>query len=138
VAELPWLTICPCLGMDVRHVVVVASQVTCAEVLRRNDYRVAIFDDPEKAFHAASALGVDAIVIHLETGHDADRRVALAKRLQEDPTTREVPVVIAITARTETAPPGATHRFGAAIVTMTTPNCAGFAEVLDQILESRT
>jgi CheY-like chemotaxis protein len=107
-------------------------------VLRRNDYRVAIFDDPEDAFHAASDPGVDAIVIHLETGRDADRRVALAKRLQADPATREVPVVIAITARTETAPPGATHRFGAAIVTMTAPNCVGIADVLDQILGSRT
>jgi CheY-like chemotaxis protein len=124
--------------METRHVVVVASAVTVAEVLRRSDYRVAIFADPEEAFHAASEPGVDAIVIHLETGRDADRRVALAKRLQADPATRAVPIVIAITARTETAPPGATHRFGAAIVTMTTASCAGIAEVLDQVLESRT
>jgi CheY-like chemotaxis protein len=123
--------------MEARHVVVVASALSCAEALRRNDYVVTVFSEPEAAFRAATERGVRAIVIDLETGHDADRRVALAKRLQADPATRDMPVVIAITARAGTAPSGSTHRFGAAVVTMTTAHCGGIAEVLDQVLESR-
>jgi CheY-like chemotaxis protein len=124
--------------MDGRHVIVLCTATTCAEVLRREGFRVTARAEAHDAFDAAAQAGVDAVVIHLETGHDANRRMALATRLQTDPTTRHLPVVIAITSRTSQEPAVAPHRFGAAVVVMTTAACAGIAAMLDEVLESRT
>ena len=116
-----------------RHVLVVESGRSCAEELKRHQFRVAPFADVNAAFHAATS--VDAVVVHLYASDDADPRTGLVRRLQASVATRHLPIVIAITGRpnrTDTVP---VQRFGGALIVLTNAKCEGVAAVLDEFLD---
>jgi len=115
-----------------QHVLVVESAMSCAEELRRHQFRVVSFADIEAAFHAASS--VDAVVVHLDASDDADPRTALVRRLQTSVTTRHLPIVIAITGRPNRPDTAPVQRLGGALIVLTNAKCEGLAAVLNDLL----
>ena len=115
-----------------RHVLVVESERSCTEELRRHHFHVVPFADTEAAFYAAPS--VEAVVIHLDASDDAEPRTALVRRLQSDVATRYLPIVIAITGRPNRPDTVPVQRFGGALIVLTNAKCEGVAAVLEELL----
>jgi hypothetical protein len=117
-----------------RHVLVVESLMSCADELRRHDFRVVAFSDAEAAFHAASS-SLHAVVVHLDASDDADPRTGLVRRLQMNVATRHLPIVIAITGRSDRPDTVPVQRFGGVLIVLTNAKCEGVAAVLAELLD---
>jgi CheY-like chemotaxis protein len=118
-----------------RHVVVVESDARCEEVLKPGNYVVLAYTTTDAAYRAIARGNVDAVVVHVEETPDFDDRIALVRRLQREDATRNLPILVVITNRTDRTTAPRTERFGSVLIKLTTPDCAGVAETIAGILD---
>ena len=114
---------------------VVDSDDRCADALRPHDFEVVVFAKIEAAYRAISHGAVDAVVVHVEETPQFDERIALVRRLQHEPATCRLPILVVITQESDRASAHRTERFGTALIQLTTPDCAGVPDAVDGLFE---
>jgi hypothetical protein len=118
-----------------RHVVVVDSDDRCADALRPHDFVVHVFANTEAAYRAIVGGDVDAVVVHVEETTEFDERIALVRRLQHEPATCQLPILVVITQQSDRASAHRTERFGSALLQLTTPDCTGVADAVEGLFD---
>ena len=113
----------------------VDSDERCADALRPHDFEVSVFATSDAAYRAIAHGEVDAVVVHVEESPEFEDRIALVRRLQHEPATCQLPILVVITQESDRASAHRTERFGTALIQLTTPDCAGVPEAVDVLFD---